>query len=315
MSSAASRIRALRKLAWVCVAVVLAITSLSAFIRLSRTGLGCEPWPECYAQRAGSAGAAVAEKPDTAVTAARIAHRVVAVAALLLVISMVMTAFASTPVMRREGRMALGLLVLAVLLAVLGRWSAGARVPAVILGNLLGGFAMFALSWRLARSVGQPPAAGGARDRLATWACIGAGLLVLQIVLGGLVSAGHAGLSCPRLLACDASAGSWSLLNPFHGAATAGGDPTNSAGSLVHLLHRAGTVLLAIVLLPLGAAAWRRGRRAGAAVIALLLLQGALGVALVTGGLPLPVALAHNTTAALLLVSVLELAGRRRAAG
>lgn len=315
MSSAASRTRTLRKLAWACAAVVLAITSLSAYIRLARAGLGCEPWPACYAQRAGGAFAASAGKSDAAVAAARIAHRVAAVAALLLVISMVMTAFASTPAMPREGRMALGLLVLALLLAVLGRWSADARLTAVTLGNLLGGFAMFALSWRLARSVGHPSPAGVARDPITTWARIAAVLLVLQVVLGGLVSAGHAGLSCTQLLACDTTAGSWEFLNPLRETAAVGDDPTNPAGSLVHLLHRAATLLLALVLLPLGAAAWRNGRRAGAALIVLLLLQAALGILLVTSHLPLAVALAHNMTAALLLVSVLELAGRRRAPG
>jgi cytochrome c oxidase assembly protein subunit 15 len=38
------RVSRLRKMAWLCAALVLAITSLSAFIRLSRAGLGCEPW-------------------------------------------------------------------------------------------------------------------------------------------------------------------------------------------------------------------------------------------------------------------------------
>ncbi len=310
MRSVASRISTLRRVAWACAAVVLAITSLSAFIRLSRAGLGCEPWPGCYAQHASAVVPSALEQPDRPVAAARLAHRVVAVAALLLIIWMVMTAFASNPVMRREGRMALALLVLALFLAVLGRWTSDARLPAVMLGNLLGGFAMFAVSWRLARSAGRPPDAA-AHDRFARWARIGAALLVAQIVLGGLVSAGHAGLSCPRLPACDTAAGSWAFLDPLHETAVPAGDPANPAGSLVHSLHRAGTLVLAGVLLPLGVAAWRRGRRAGGALLALLLLQAALGVALVTGGLPLPVALAHNMAAALLLVAVLALAHPR----
>ena len=33
----------LRKLAWATLVLVLAITSLSALIRLSRAGLGCDP--------------------------------------------------------------------------------------------------------------------------------------------------------------------------------------------------------------------------------------------------------------------------------
>jgi cytochrome c oxidase assembly protein subunit 15 len=310
MRSVASRISTLRKVAWACAAVVLVIVSLSAFIRLSRAGLGCEPWPECYAQHASAVVPSAVEKPDGPVTAARLAHRIVAVAALLLIIWMVMTAFASNPVMRREGRMALALLALALFLAILGRWTSDARLPAVMLGNLLGGFAMFAVSWRLARSAGRPPDAAS-HDRLARWARIGAALLVMQIVLGGLVSAGHAGLSCPRLPACDTTAGSWVYLNPLHEMTVAATDPTNPAGSLVHYLHRAGTLVVAAVLLPLGVAAWRRGRRAGGAVVVLLALQAALGALLVITHLALPVALAHNMAAAVLLVAVLALAHPR----
>ena len=40
-------------------------------------------------------------------------------------------------------------LALALFLAILGRWTTNAKLPAVMLGNLLAGFAMFALSWRL----------------------------------------------------------------------------------------------------------------------------------------------------------------------
>jgi cytochrome c oxidase assembly protein subunit 15 len=299
-------------LAWACAALVLAITSLSAFIRLSQAGLGCQPWPQCFAQSLQAAGQRTAAPAEGAVAAARITHRVVAVAALLLVIALVMTTLSKAPVLWREGRMALGLLALALFLAILGRWTTDARVPAVMLGNLLAGFAMFALSWRLAESTHHHPGAIAAPHSLTRWARVGLALLVAQIILGGLVSAGHAGLSCPQLLACDVAGGSWQLLNPWHETPLDVADPVNPAGALVHGLHRAGAVLVAAVLLPLGVAAWRSGRRAGAAVILLLVVQAALGVLLVTGGLPLPVALAHNMTAALLLAAVLGLAADDR---
>ena len=313
MSGLDTRIPTLKKLAWACAALVLAITSLSAFIRLSRAGLGCQPWPQCYAQALQATGQPAAAPVDGPVAAARIAHRVVAVVALLLVIALVMTTLSKEPMLWREGRMALGLLGLALFLAILGRWTTDARIPAVMLGNLLAGFAMLALSWRLVQSV-QQPVETAAQDRLARWAKIGAALLVVQIVLGGLVSAGHAGLSCPQLLACDTAAGSWQFLNPWHETPLDSADAANPAGSLVHALHRAGALVVAGVLLPLGVAAWRSGRRAGAAVIVLLVLQAALGALLVTGGLPLSVALAHNMIAALLLTAVLGLAagGKRR---
>lgn len=303
-------------MALLCAALILAITSLSAFIRLSRAGLGCEPWPQCYGQslREAPQGTAqpVAGPVAGPVAAARLAHRVVAVAALLLIIMTVMTTLSSAPKLWHEGRMALGLLALALFLAVLGRWTADARVPAVVLGNLLAGFAMFALSCRLVLSTSARPATLPAPKG---WVWLAGAVLVAQIALGGWVSTGHAGLSCPELTRCDPSVGTWQALNPWRASVFDSADPTNPAGALVHFLHRAGSLLALAVLLPLGVVAWRRGRRAGAVLVLLLVVQVALGALLVLGALPLSLALAHNLVAALLLAVLVNLAGAGRPPG
>lgn len=289
------RMASLRKVAFACAALVLAITTLSAFIRLSAGGLGCEPWPQCYAHVAQETQPGSAAPATAAVAGARVAHRITAVAALLLVIYMVMNTWSKAPVLRREGSMVLGLLFLALFLAILGRWTAGSRAPAVVLGNLLAGFAMFALACRLAHEVGRSqvrPVAPG----LDAWVWLAIVLLLLQVALGGLVNAGHAGLSCPQLVHCG-----------FDPA-----DPTHPPGAAVNALHRAVAVAVLMVLLPLGIAAWRRGRRAGAVLVLLLGVQLALGLLLVILGLPLWTALAHNVLAALMLavLATLATAGR-----
>lgn len=309
------RLTLLRRMAWLCAALVLVITSLSAFIRLTKAGLGCEPWPQCYAQ---SQLASQQQPPPVgaAEAAARLAHRTIATAALLLILLMAMTTLATRPLLWPEGRMALGLLVLALFLAVLGRWTANARVPAVTLGNLLAGFAMFALSVRLALACGRvsgvdwpvPP-------RLTRWAWLAGTVLLAHIALGGLVSAGQAGLSCPQLAGCDLSDASWQAFNPWYTPQPDATQPTHPAGAGVHALHRAGALIVAAVLLPLGLLAWRHGRRVAAAmVLGLLAVQAVLGATLVLGGLPLAAALAHNVVAALLLAVVMTLAGRGHAA-
>ena len=305
------RMASLRKVAFACAALVLAITTLSAFIRLSAGGLGCEPWPQCYARAARDAQQGNAAPATGAVAAARIAHRITAVAALLLVIYMVMNTWSKAPVLRREGAMVLGLLFLALFLAILGRWTAGSRAPAVVLGNLLAGFVMFALACRLAHEVGRrqaPPAAPG----LGAWVWLAAVVLLLQVALGGLVNAGHAGLSCPQLAHCDLAAGSWQSFDLSRPPSFDLSDPTNPGGAWVHALHRAGAAAVLMALLPLGIAAWRRGRRAGAVLVLLLGVQLALGLLLVTLGLPLWTALAHNVIAALMLavLATLATAGR-----
>src|SRR5512140_1741222 len=295
MSGPDRRITALRKMAFLCAALVLAITSLSAFIRLSRAGLGCEPWPQCYGQSLRESPAA-AQPVAGPVAVARLAHRVVAVAALVVIVMLVMTALASAPVLWREARMALALLVLALFLAVLGRWTADARVPAVVLGNLLAGFAMFALACRLVSLTSKRPPGPVVS---AAWVVLAGVVLVMQLALGGLASAGHAGISCPELARCDPSAGSWQALNPWHAPRFDAADPVNAAGALLAFLHRAASLLVLAVLLPLGIVAWRRQRRAGAVLVLLLAVQVVLGALLVATALPLPVALAHNLLAAL----------------
>jgi cytochrome c oxidase assembly protein subunit 15 len=298
-------------MALLCAALVLAITSLSAFIRLSRAGLGCEPWPQCYGQSLRAASDALEQPVARGVAVARLAHRVVAVAALVVIVMMVMTALFSAPILWREGRLALALLGLAVFLAVLGRWTADARVPAVMLGNLLAGFAMFALACRLVLvSSRRPPVRAVAR----AWVVLATLVLVAQLALGGLASAGHAGISCPELARCDFSAGSWQLLNPWHASHFDAADPGNAAGALLAFLHRAASLLVVIVLLPLGIVAWRRGRRAGIVMVLLLGVQMALGALLVLAALPLPLALAHNLVAALLLCALVALNGSPPAA-
>lgn len=302
MDTSGRRMTMLRAMAIACAVLVLAITSLSAFIRLSRAGLGCEPWPQCQAQVLRQAKQGVAPPAAGAVAAARIAHRITAVGALLLVIAMLMAAYASAPPLARQGRLIVALLGLAVFLAVLGRMTADSRLPAVVVANLLAGFAMFAVSWRL---VAATRPAGGARPLAAGWVRLALALLVVQIVLGALVSAGHAGASCPRLGGCDLGAASWQAFNPWH-------EPDPGAGALVHMAHRMTGVVAAIVLAVLGIAAWRRGHRAGVLVLALVGLELAAGAGLVVRSTPLALALAHNVLAALLLAAAASLLPDRR---
>ena len=287
-----------------CAVLVLAITTLSAFIRLSRAGLGCEPWPQCRSEQVRAAQDGTLAAPTGAVAVARVLHRITAVAALLLIIGMLMTAYASGPARRREGRMVLALLALALFLAILGRATADSRLPAVVLANLLGGFAMLAVSWRLVATTSGRVAAVIARP--AVWAAVL--LLAGQVALGGLVSAGYAGLSCPELAGCDLARGSWQALNPWR-PPVLDADPVNPSGALVHALHRAGAALLVVVLVPLGVVAWRRGRPAGAVLLALVVAQAAAGAWLVAASLPLALALAHNVIGALSLATLASLLG------
>ncbi|MDP3085003.1 MAG: COX15/CtaA family protein [Rubrivivax sp.] len=294
----------MRRLALWCSLAVLAIATLSAFIRLSETGPGCSPWPACFGQPL-AAPAADATVGATAV--ARLAHRVVASATLLAVVLLVALCFSRRPWLAREGRIALTLLALALGLAVLGRFSTGARWPAVGIGNLLGGLLMFALCARLACRPNAGPALS------APWARAALVLLLMQITLGALVSTSYAGASCTGWADCTAAleqaAAPWQALDPWREPVfDAGLQPLHRNAAAVLWLHGATAVLTSVLLVVLALLAWRQGRvGAGATLLALLALQVSLGWLLAGSGLGLALAMAHNLVAALLLALVMRL--------
>ena len=93
--------RRLRRMAWVCAALVLAITTLSAWLRLTKAGIGCTDWPACYGAVWASAAPALpaSAEPSATVLAVRLTHRVLALAALVLIVVMLGSAWA-TPLLR-----------------------------------------------------------------------------------------------------------------------------------------------------------------------------------------------------------------------
>lgn len=145
------RLNLVRRMAWLCAALMLATIALSAFMRLSSNGLGCADWPACYGQSAREAAEALVSGQiqagaggSTAVAVARVLHRIVASVVLILVITLTLATLATKPRLPREGPLSMALLLLALGLAALGVVTAGATLPAVTVGNLMGGFVMLA---------------------------------------------------------------------------------------------------------------------------------------------------------------------------
>ncbi len=292
----------LQRTALICALLVFSIVGISAYIRLSAAGLGCAPWPQCYGQ-------ALVATPSATVDVLRLLHRLLAVALLPVLLLLLVGGFAHKPEPWEQRWTAVWALVVTLFLAVLGRWTAGAKIPAIALGNLMGGFLLFALCARMAfpcahQVTGGPPARGR------RWRHAASAAVVVQVALGGLVSSGLAGLSCPDLFACTLPTPfSWNALNPWHTPLVdPSAWPVNPQGSLVHLLHRL-MGLITVVLVTV--TAWRlldgSQRRTGIVLLVLIALQLVLGVLLVVAGLPLAAALAHNLLAALLLTSLLAL--------
>lgn len=286
-ATARSRLTTLARLTLV---VTLLVVVLSAYVRHRAGGLGCEPWPQCF-------GDALAEVP-AAVGAARMAHRVVATLALAGVLSMV---FVAWPARRaRPGDFALAASLLAVVLGLsaLGVVTAGSRLPAVAIGNLVGGFAMLALCTRLALPPRRVDAglARAVRVALAFWS--------VQVLLGAQLSGSFSGAACGALGDCIAAlgGGGWDLsaLDPWRTPVPGGA--VSPAAALLQLLHRAMGVIAAGAVLVAAWAAWRRRHHARGAMLAVaVVLQLALGVSAAALRLPLPLVLLHSLNAALVL--------------
>ena len=165
------RTKMFERMALACLLLLVAVTSLSAFLRHQ----------------------ALPADAQSVVFAARLAHRIAASTALLLVIAMVLQSLRITPPPHGARALSLSLLALALGLALLGLVTSGARAPAVAMGNLLGGYLMLVLAARLVRpaAVGLGAAAFGV-----------AALLWLQVASGALLSTTQAGRACSDLAEC-----------------------------------------------------------------------------------------------------------------
>jgi len=295
---------------------------LSAYIRLSVNGLGCETWPDCYGyvgpmsqyEPASSFTNAVPDKPHGV---ARAMHRVVASVLGVFVVLILVMAIR----LRKKGGpgiiMPLAVFALTAFLSILGYSTPSPWIPAVTLGNLLGGMLMLALLWWMGQqSVADNPSPVTNAYTLKPWAILGAILLLVQISSGAWVSANFAGPACPELTACEGSllpvsnlAEDFSIFRELQ-VDTTGRIKPDSSMPAINMVHRLSALLCFVFLLWLGIKAMttEQGiRSTGIAIVVLLLTQVGLGMASVIMALPLGLVTAHNATAALLLLAVTNL--------
>jgi cytochrome c oxidase assembly protein subunit 15 len=311
------------------VALTLGLIMLGAYVRLTDAGLGCPDWPGCYgrlspAHASEHIAQAVSEQggehgPVSMGKAWReMAHRYVAIGLGLLILVIAGLAWTRPLRSAQPPWLATLLVGVVVLQGLFGKWTVTLLLkPAIVTGHLLGGMLTFSLLlwlWLRQRPApryvdAEPVAALGWPARLALVA------VVLQIFLGGWTSTNYAALACTDLPTCQ---GQWwpavNFADGFHflrelGKTGEGEALPMQALTAIHLTHRLGAVAVLLVVGWTGWRAWRTEgvRGLGAALLAVLALQWALGLSNVWFSLPLPVAVAHNGGAALLLGLVLVL--------
>lgn len=311
MEARSDRLKSIHRLAILLAALSLLTLLVSAYIRLGGAGLGCSDWPACY-------GRLLAGGPHPHSGGLRILHRGVASLTLLLGFLLAWRCRRPVPI-QPAARQATLLLALMILLTLVGIFSADPHRAWASFGNILGGIALVALSWRLvlataADAATPPPRADGLLH-------VGLTALAIAIALGALIGARYAALSCASVPACDGvwwpPAQGWSALDPF-AVVVAPTAPGDAGGVTLHLLHR-GAALAALVLLGVGglrALAPAATRKTAALLLVLLGIEFALGSLTVLNGFSLGLAIGHSVGAALLLAVGLQLRGSlRRAQG
>lgn len=298
--------------------LVILLMVLSAYLRLDHSGIGCEPWPQCY----GNIGTA-AEEPNLTDTYERLVmdarqplswatplHRLVASILGLLVLAMTFVSLRR----KQDRAICVSLLGMTVFLAWLGIYSAGLHSPAVVMGNLCGGFLMLSvLGWLVLR---KDTPAQRQNKLLRNATAIAIIVLGLQIVLGGLTSANFAASACQTLPDCH---GSWlpgdAITSAFdlsrsHRIGEFGNVLGGAERSDIHKLHRLVALLTTITVIFAGIIGIRqRGDLlyVGLAAVLLVILEMGLGAAAILAALPIGMAVAHNWIAAMLFLVMLKL--------
>ena len=294
------------------VALAAVVVVLGAYTRLVDAGLGCPDWPGCYGmilvpETAEEIARAEAAFPDSPVEADKawpeMIHRYAAASLGLLVLVMAVLAV-------KEGlpwRLPVAIVLLVIAQGAFGAWTVTLKLwPQVVTAHLLGGFATLALLWVWWLALRGPPRRVNPSLRGLSMTTLV--VVVVQVALGGWLTANYAALACPDFPTCH---GVWipdmdfaSGFDVFQdvGPNYLGGLMSSDARVAIHVVHRVGAVA---VLLVAGWLAVRLGSRPLAWVLGgVLALQLALGIANVVFALPLAVAVLHNAGAAALLLAV-----------
>jgi cytochrome c oxidase assembly protein subunit 15 len=293
----------MRRLAIAAALLALVVVVVGAYVRLSDAGLGCPDWPFCY----GKPLPADIAHPDALAKAWKeMGHRYLASTLGILILLLCALAWRS----RRARGLATALVLVVAFQGALGMWTVTLLLkPAIVTGHLIGGLTTLSLLLWLALSESSFASDGRTRS-LQPLAAVTLGVVAVQVVLGGWVSANYAALACPDLPLCRGSlVPNMDFANAFHvvrelGQTAEGDLLSNEALTAIHWTHRMfALVALAMVLVM----SWRTYRllpRLGIALAVIVLGQFALGVSNVVFSLPLPVAAAHNAGAALLIATL-----------
>jgi heme A synthase len=254
--------------AWAAIVALFLLMTMGNIVSATGSGLGCPDWPLCHGRLL---------PPAETQVLIEFSHRLKAIPfTLLLLVTVVLTWRRTTARAPRRLTLILAALVLAQI--GLGGVTVLFKLPGLVsTAHLVNALLILAGLIILAEGTPAHPAVP---PRLKRLAMSGLAALLLQLALGGYVRHAGAGLACPDFPLCSGS------LLPNHWE------------SVVHWIHRWLGVALLGLFIHLALAARRTALARPAALAAgLAVLQVALGIAAVLGGLAVPLRAAHAVVA------------------
>lgn len=319
-----------KTLAWISVVLCFIVVTFGAYVRLADAGLGCPDWPGCYGaltptQAASEISKAEAAMPSGPVTMPKawkeMIHRYLAGALGVLIACMAFMSWANKQPKEIPRWFPTVLAFAVVMQAIFGMWTVTLLLkPAIVTGHLIGGMLIFCLlGWQIVRIRGGKKSASAGLRMFAKIALIA---VALQVALGGWVSTNYAALACTDFPKCH---GEWkpAKMDFEHGftiarelgKTKAGENLSRESLTAIHWTHRVNAIFVALIV---GVFAWRMRQSKAFAkealgVDILLAVQILLGISNVWFSLPLPIAVAHNGVAALLLFKLVAVNARMRA--
>jgi len=268
------------------VGLTFCLIVLGALVRANGAGLACPDWPLCFGNWIPEIDVRVGFEWS---------HRLLAgsVTAIFAYLSWsawrssvrprYVTALLTTAAVLIAAQITLGALTVWLKLA---PWTVTAHL---ITGNLFASATfLLALAFRAEKGIREPQPTVSNRRRL--WITVIGGLLLIQLGIGGLVSSRYAGMACTEWPSC--SGGIWF--------------PTWVGGIGLHLFHRMTAYVLIVCLGATAFSCRRDGRLRGVTALAFALgiLQGAIGIANVSNGIPIELTGLHTALAAALVLTV-----------
>ena len=308
-----------RRLALAGALLAAAVVVLGAWVRLTDAGLGCPDWPGCYGHIYPNAGRVAATSGAHFGKALHeMIHRYFA-GTLVIVITILLVWTARFRKDLGQPLIPVALLfVIVCLQAALGALTVTLLLkPLIVTAHLLGGLSTLGLLWWLSRTPETRSLTEG-EIALRKFALLGLAVLIVQIALGGWTSTNYAAAACPDFPTCQRA---WWPRMDYRDAFVLwrgldidyeGGVLANPARVAIHVTHRLGALLAGSVLIGLGIftavrARDRRLARAGHLLTLAVVIQIAIGVAMVHWGVPLSLATLHNAGDAFLVVSIATL--------